>query len=58
MSTAVNASFTTSVDTVDRNYEITLLCSELLLHKQIADETPCEETRIIAASLSIVANRY
>lgn len=28
---------------VDWNYEITLLCSELMLHKQIADGTPREE---------------
>lgn len=30
-------------DTVGRNYEIMLLYSELILHKQIADETLREE---------------
>lgn len=45
MLTAVSAPFTTSVDTVDRNYEIALLRSELMLHKQIA-ETPRKETAL------------
>lgn len=45
MLTAVSAPFTTSVDTVDRNYKIVLLRSKLMLHKQIA-ETPRKETAL------------
>lgn len=54
---AVSAPFTTSVDTVDRNYKIALLRSELVLHKQIAEDSS-QGNRIIAASLSMVADRY
>jgi len=40
----VNEPFTTFIDLVN---EITLLHLKLLLHKQIADETPREETALL-----------